>query len=71
MDTKERRYEVRMNPGMDDCVKQLAHDIDGDITDVFNRAMRLYYEVKTRQLKQNVRVLLEDSNGTQTEIINV
>ena len=69
--TKERWYEVRVSPQTDDLIKELANSIDGDATKVFDCAMRFYYAVKTRQLKENVRVFLENDQGVKTESINV
>ena len=74
MATKERWYEVRMDPKMDEDMGKLAERIGKHRAEVFHRTMRLYIAVKNRQLDQEgrdpespLRVFLEDPHG-KTEV---
>ena len=78
MDAKERWYEVRVDPGMDEDMGKLAKRLGKHRAEVFHRAMRLYIAVKNRQLDQEsrdpespLRVFLEDTEGSRTEVIGV
>ena len=50
MATKERHYDLSIPQEMSEDMSKLADEIGGDLSDVFNRAMRFYYAVKTSQL---------------------
>ena len=78
MDAKERWYEVRVDPKMDEDMGKLAKRLGKHRAEVFHRAMRLYVAVKNRQLDQEsrdpespLRVFLEDTEGSRTEVIGV
>ena len=78
MDAKGRWYEVRMDPKMDEDMGKLAKRLGKHRAEVFHRAMRLYIAVKNRQLDQEsrdpespLRVFLEDTEGSRTEVTGV
>ena len=78
MDAKGRWYEVRVDPKMDEDMGKLAKRLGKHRAEVFHRAMRLYIAVKNRQLDQEsrdpespLRVFLEDTEGSKTEVIGV
>ena len=77
MATKERWYEVPMDPNRTEDMGQLAERLGKHRAEVFHRAMGLYIAVKNRQLDQEgrdpespLRVFLEDAHG-KTEVIGV
>ena len=76
MATKERHYDLSIPQEMSEDMSKLADEIGGDLSDVFNRAMRFYYAVKISQLALEkskdldspyLRVFLYDGKGGQTE----
>ena len=69
--TSEQRYEVRMDPRMGEDMGKLAERLHKSRGEVFSRAMRLYLEVKTRELDHESRVFLQDKHGKKIEIIGV
>ena len=69
--TSEQRYEVRMDPRMDEDMGKLAERLHKSRGEDFSRAMRLYLEVKTRELDHESRVFLQDRQGKKIEIIGV
>ena len=80
--TKEGRYYDLLIPKeMDEDMNKLAKHIGGNVSDVFNRAMSLYYEVKKNQLDDQdnqqdskspfLRVVLDDGKGNITEYTDI
>jgi len=60
-----------MDPRMDEDMGKLAERLHKSRGEVFSRAMRLYLEVKTRELDHESRVFLQDRQGKKIEIIGV
>ena len=69
-----RRYEVRVHPSLDKDMDKLAKRLKQNRSQVFHRAMRLYIELKNRQLDRQedpdsppFRVLLDDKESEEIE----
>ena len=61
-----------MHPKMDKDMGDLAEQLGQHRAEVFHRAMRLYIAVKKQQLAQeDLRVFLEDAQGSKTEIVGI
>ena len=77
MATKEKWYEVCLDPTMDEDMGKLAERLGKHRSAVFHRAMRFYIAVKNRQLDQEasnpespLRVFLEDAHS-RTKVIGL
>ncbi len=70
--SKDHRYQVRLNPKMDENMVDLANRLGKDQAEVFHKAMRLYIAVKNQQLKEiGTRFFYETPEGKIVEIVNI
>ena len=62
-------YDVRITPEDDARMKAMAKRIGATQAHVFDRATKLYYNVKSQQMeKAGTRLYLEDREGNRTEV---
>jgi hypothetical protein len=65
---KVRRFEARVDEALADDISALAGRLDLDQSEVFRRAMSLYIRAKR---DEGARIILEDSQGSRTELVGV
>lgn len=65
---KIKRFEARVDEALADDIIALAGRLDVDQSEVFRRAMSLYIRAKR---DKDARIILEDSQGSRTELVGV
>jgi|688.fasta_scaffold1206789_2 hypothetical protein len=65
---KVKRFEARVDEALADDISALAGRLEVDQSEVFRRAMSLYIRAKR---DKGARIILEDSQGSRTELVGV
>jgi hypothetical protein len=65
---KIKRFEARVDEALADDITALAGRLDVDQSEVFRRAMSLYIRAKRNE---GDRIILEDSQGSRTELVGI
>ena len=62
------KYDVKARPHAAAAMKAMAERINGTPSNVLANGMKLYIDVKNRLLERGGKLLIQDPDGSMTEI---